>query len=444
MKLRHALAGASLALLIAAAPAAADSIAYIKNDNIWLANSDGSGQVQITHDGTAVVPYRSPSQADDGRIAAAHGSDIVLLAQTGQTLAEFPPPTATDSTGQPITDVPQQVAISPDGNRLAYVYSQPSCPPAAPCGVRQELLYSYPDRTTPVATFGEQTNLTNPSWIDNNRVLAFGGHFRQVNIDSPGGGNDDAVHWFDDAGNEDVGDGELSRLGDRLALVRSYGPGTHLAIYHVGGGPGGPAPQAACFAGTDASLAGPSWSPDGTKLAFQDDQGIEVLPLPQVIDGDCPGASSSTVILPAATQPDWGPASIRRDAGTWSPSSSATLPPASSGSGSAPPPAKRARLTATIPHRLRLHGTSVTTIVIRARASTGGRLIARALIGRSRLARTGTSATAGATVAVRIRLGAAEVRRLRHTHTRRLVITVTFTALDGTQVRRTATTRITN
>ena len=85
------------------------------------------------------------------------------------------------------------------------------------------LLYSYSDRTTPVSTFGEQTGLTNPSWIDNNHVLAFGGHFRQVNVDSFGGGNDDAVYWFDDAGNEDVGDGELSRQGDRLALVRSYG-----------------------------------------------------------------------------------------------------------------------------------------------------------------------------------------------------------------------------
>jgi WD40-like Beta Propeller Repeat len=440
MKLRHALAGASLALLIAAAPAAADSIAYIKNDNIWLANGDGSGQVQITHDGTAVLPYRSPSQADDGRIAAAHGSEIVLLAQTGQTLAAFPPPTATDSTGQVITDVPQQVAISPDGSRLAYVYSQPSCPPAAPCGVRQELLYSYSDRTTPVATFGEQTNLTNPSWINDNLVLAFGGHFRQVNIDSPGGGNDDAVHWFDDAGNEDVGDGELSRQGDRLALVRSYGANTHLAIYHAGGGPGGPAPEPACFTGTDASLAGPSWSPDGTKLAFQDAQGIEVLPLPKVTDGDCPGAGSSTLILPAALQPDWGPASIRPDAGTWSTAQAVASPPAS---GSTPPPATRATLTATIPHRLRLRGASGTAIVIRARASINGRIVTRALIGRSVLGRTGTSATAGATVTLRIRLGAARLRRLRHAHTQRLAIIVTLTAADGTQVTHTATARIT-
>ncbi|MGZ4329559.1 MAG: hypothetical protein ACXVXL_16220 [Solirubrobacteraceae bacterium] len=180
------LAVSGLLTLAAAAPAAADSIAYIKDSNIWLANSDGSHQVQVTHDGNATTPYRSPSQADDGTIAAGHGSEIVKLAQSGRVLAHFAPPTATDSTGQVIADVPQQIAISPDGAHIAYVYSQPSCPPGAPCGVRQELLYSYSDRTTPLSTFGEQTGLTNPSWIDNSRVLAFGGHFRQVNVDSPG------------------------------------------------------------------------------------------------------------------------------------------------------------------------------------------------------------------------------------------------------------------
>ena len=94
------LIAAGVGLLCAAAPAGADSIAYIKDNNIWLARPDGSGQVQITHDGTATTPYRSPSQADNGTIAAGHGSDLVTLAQTGQPLAEFAPPTATDSTGR--------------------------------------------------------------------------------------------------------------------------------------------------------------------------------------------------------------------------------------------------------------------------------------------------------------------------------------------------------
>ncbi len=332
MHFTRSLIAAGVGLLCAAAPAGADSIAYIKDNNIWLAHPDGSGQVQVTHDGTSIAPYRSPSQADDGKIAAAHGGDLVTLAQTGQPLAEFAPPTATDSTGQLVQDVPQQVAISPDGHMIAYVYSQPSCPPGAPCGVRQVMLYSAADHTTPVAAYGEQTNLTNPTWIDNNRVLAFGGHFHQVNIDSPGGGNDDARYWFDDPGNEDIGDGELSRQGDRLALVRSYGPGTHIAVFHVNGSVGGATPVPACLTGTDPSLAGPSWSPDATKLAFADSQGIEVMPIPSVLDGDCPGAASSTIVVPGRQCARLGPRRHPRqrrhlDAGARRPAAPCRPPP---------------------------------------------------------------------------------------------------------------------
>ena len=64
-----ALAGLCLAVVPAAA--SADSIVFLKSDNVWLAKPDGSGAYQVTTDGTASSPYRSPSQADDGTIAAA-------------------------------------------------------------------------------------------------------------------------------------------------------------------------------------------------------------------------------------------------------------------------------------------------------------------------------------------------------------------------------------
>ena len=436
------LAVSGLLTLAAAAPAAADSIAYIKDSNVWLANPDGSHQVQITHDGVTTTPYRSPSQADDGTIAAGHGGEVVKLAQSGRVLAHFAPPIATDSTGQVIEDVPQQVAISPDGARIAYVYSQPSCPPGAPCGVRQELLYSYSDRTTPVSTFGEQTGLTNPSWIDNTRVLAFGGHFRQINIDAPGGGNDDAVHWFDDTGNEDVGDGELSRQGDRLALVRSYGANTHIAIYHVSGGPGGPAPEAACYTGSDATFAGPSWSPDGMRLAFQDEQGIEVLPLPQVVDGECPGASSSSVILPGATAPDWGPAAIGAGAGSYVAPGASTAPD-QSGNGATPTPSptvRHARLNTSIPRSVSLTDAASEGILIHARGSASGRFTASLQLGRRRLATTGVRAPAGARVTLRLRLSRTAVKLLRRAHIAR--VTVTLIPATGPQIVSTATVHL--
>ena len=56
--------------VVPAAPAAADSLAFIREHNVWLANPDGSGQYRVTFDGTAAAPYESPSQADNGTVVA--------------------------------------------------------------------------------------------------------------------------------------------------------------------------------------------------------------------------------------------------------------------------------------------------------------------------------------------------------------------------------------
>ena len=64
--LRLASVAAFLTLVIAA-PASADSIAYVKGGDVWLATPDGARQQQVTHTGT----YSYVSQADDGTMIAA-------------------------------------------------------------------------------------------------------------------------------------------------------------------------------------------------------------------------------------------------------------------------------------------------------------------------------------------------------------------------------------
>ena len=59
------------ALVAVPSAAAADSIAFLRNGNIWRASGDGSHQVQLTHDGTEAEPYNE--------LAAAKGSGAPLL-----------------------------------------------------------------------------------------------------------------------------------------------------------------------------------------------------------------------------------------------------------------------------------------------------------------------------------------------------------------------------
>lgn len=318
-----ALALLAVVALVLPGTAQADSIAYVKNHNVWVADGDGSRQHQVTADGTASWGYRSPSQADDGTIVAARGTDIVRLTQGGKVLSTFDPPDTTDSAGQVIGGHPSQVAVSPDGRTVAFSYYQGNCPPGADCGVRYVTLTGPSDRA---GSPRDKTFRNSPSFVANDKLLVFGGFKRQVNVDTPGGYDDD-VHWFDDAdmfgveNSTDLGDGELSRQGDRFVAVRSYGAKTHLMVYKAAGFAGPPA--YACNTGNEETLDSPTWSPDGQRLAFAHKEGIEVLPLPSV-EPDCPGASSGTVVIAGGSEPDWGPADVNPAQTTVTPGTPAT------------------------------------------------------------------------------------------------------------------------
>ena len=307
-RITPALLAAAIAFAAAAGTAAADSIVYVKDRNIWIANPDGSGNRQVTFDGREYSSYIDPAQAADGTIWAGKGQDIVKLDQQGTVLAQWDPPAAVDSVSHSMDEVPQDLAVSPDGKRIAYSMYSYSCPVAASCGARTTTVYSWADRKTETSELGYALNIQSPQWISNDRVLAFGGAGQQTVFDGPNTGEYDAVHWFDDPDNEDISDGELSPQGDRLAALRSYGDNLHLQIWKVASLSA--APTAACTAGPDSSLSAPTWSPDGKRLAFEVKEGIQILTLPSVEDG-CPGSQVSAVVIPGGTDPDWGPAAVQ-------------------------------------------------------------------------------------------------------------------------------------
>ena len=81
------LLGAALAAALAA-PAAADSIAYVKDGDVWLSTGDGARQFQVTTTGG----YADVSQADDGTMIALHGVRLHRLDRLGNVLADFDTP----------------------------------------------------------------------------------------------------------------------------------------------------------------------------------------------------------------------------------------------------------------------------------------------------------------------------------------------------------------
>jgi hypothetical protein len=100
---------ATAACLLAAAPAGASSIVYVKQGNNWLSSPDGSLRRQVTTDGG----YSSPSQADNGNIVGLHGGQFVHLDRHGKLLGA-PVDGLAGASGGTVSFGPQDARVSPE------------------------------------------------------------------------------------------------------------------------------------------------------------------------------------------------------------------------------------------------------------------------------------------------------------------------------------------
>ncbi len=299
-----ALALCTAAALAAAAPAAlADSIVFIKNANVWLANPDGSGQFQVTTDGTAANPWQSPSQADDGTIVAVRAQPnwgpIVRMKQNGEVINEIPV--------APMQVGPFEPAISPDGTKVAYEHvftnsfeTSNDVRVTDVTGLTAPTVYGHPG-----------SGAGSPSWLGNDRI--FVGDYTSAGTMVLG---QPVVEWWNDSDHadrfrtsEDLDDGEVASDGT-IAFVRGDRDDNTIQLYGSGGLATRPSPTCTLSNPTHGPLGArfsdPTLAPGGGAMAWQEGDGIWTIALPP---GRC-AEGVPRLTIPGASEPDWGPAAV--------------------------------------------------------------------------------------------------------------------------------------
>jgi len=450
--------GCAVVALAMPATAGADSLVFIRDHNVWLANADGSGQYQVTLDGTPGSGYDSPSQADDGTIVAIRTppggrAQLWRMTQSGQLLNA---PINTPAPGTGAIDA----RVSPDGRLVAYWFvttvNDPTC--VFCVNVASRALISHSDSFTAPDAIGTPNLGAVPSWMSNDTLLLSSGSATQWYYKL---GMPEAAEWWGDFDNcgpctpaPAVGltDGEVSHDGTRIALVRGDNDES-IVLYKANGAPPAiPTPECA-FTGPTGKFLGPTWSQDGGTLAWQENDGIWSDTIPDVTN--CATYGQQRLLVAGGTEPDFGPAAVNPGArpacGNPGNPAACPAPPCTTG---APPPCTTcgpssvaARLRSFLGSeaqalaKLRIRGLLRRGQVKVSFDAPGAGTLAVGVTASARIAGGSRTFAAAGKKTVIVKLSRKGSRLLRHARSVRLTLSARFTPRGGSAT--TATRKLT-
>lgn len=416
--------------LILAPGAASVSVVYTDSGNVWTASPDGSTKKQVTANGSGAIPWVAASQADSGRILAflkaGNSSSMTYLNPDGSVITSGITPVESCDLG---IIGPRSSRMSADGSLALFDY-----------GCQRGVAYNF--RTDPFTVVTSTARVSsvgavlldgwNGSFVPSSasageasdRVLVSSllgsGIFEYVMTAPP---TDQQV--LQAAAGGQIWSADVSRDGTRLVGdVTSAGGVEELFVYGlaVPRRPGAGF-TSGCRLATGPNPSQPNFSPDGTMVAWSDDQGAKVAAITSIAGSTQslpPCGMGPTVTLSATgRQPVFSGAAppVAAVAGSGGPGSAGQAAPATPKLAVAAPRAIGRSALRTRGLRVSTRCTAACTV--RAILRVGSRVVARASV---RLRRAGT-----ARLVLRARIPA---------RTRSVTVAVTRSGIRGTKVVR--------
>ena len=165
------------ASLFSAGTARGATLAYVRDNNVWVESPDGSLRRAITTAGTASSPYTLGGIADNGTVLAAYGSPKTwfLFNPDGTLRKEGPNVVPMHQCGSAIGSIgPLVPVLHPTRDLVAYNYICNYPPPTY--GTETRLALDDPKAYTPgTSTLDLGTSLYQPTWFGDRLVAESGG-----------------------------------------------------------------------------------------------------------------------------------------------------------------------------------------------------------------------------------------------------------------------------
>jgi hypothetical protein len=313
----------ALAVLALAAPAAnATVLTWIENDNVWIANPDGSGRKQLTTAGTADTPFRSPTSDDNGVVVAARDQEYFRIDQNGTVLNGNVAPMGPCSFGKPF---PQPIRVDPTGEWVSYAYI---CNSGYPNFVNDFMVAISP-AVNAYAT-GNQIDWASwffPTWYGKRLVVSDSQKIfiQPASSDPPAPAAPSFGYAWISVPGISLTRAVVNRAGNAVLLSGHTDDGSgNITDYLIWGRlpagipdstDGTPADVAdSCAVPVQGNPIFPDFSPDGTLITWSDAGGVKVSPTP-TYNGTDQCTASPAVIAAAGSQPAFGKATLAQ-AGT--------------------------------------------------------------------------------------------------------------------------------